>query len=77
VICYKLRMPIKPKSHAQDQRSLTRKAGKFTAMDVCPCCNKPRALEPAYTVSDGGRVRDDFKFAGSYVCLKCIAANAA
>jgi len=68
-------MPIKPKSLSQEQRSQTRKAGRFVSMDACPCCGKRRALEPAYSVSDGGRVRDDFEFAGTHVCLKCIAAN--
>lgn len=69
-------MPIKPKTESQEQRGRTRKGGQFSQMDPCPCCGKRRALEPAYTVADGGRVRDDFTFAGSYVCLKCINDNA-
>ena len=41
-------------------------------MKPCPGCGKSRALEPGYTVSEGGLLPDDSPQAGDVVCRPCV-----
>lgn len=46
------------------QRQGARVAGRYAQMDECPRCHKRKALEPAYTVDDGGTVSNKSKWKG-------------
>jgi hypothetical protein len=60
----------------QDQRQRARQAGRYAPMATCPRCGKRRALEPAYTKSEGGTVRDGSPWAGQILCPLCIRQEA-
>ena len=65
-------MTNKPRSIAQDARDVARTEGRFSKMKPCPGCGKSRALEPGYTVSEGGLLPDDSPQAGDVVCRPCV-----
>lgn len=64
-------------SQHQEQRQTVRDRGRYAKMTPCPRCGKRRALEPAYTVRDGGTVRDDSPWGGSFICRACIKQESA
>jgi hypothetical protein len=58
-----------------DQRQRARSNGRYAQMDPCPRCSKRRALGAAYSVSDGGSVKDSSPYAGGMICGPCVKAE--
>jgi hypothetical protein len=61
----------------QEQRQQARDGGRYQKMVPCPRCGKRRALEPGYTVQEGGLLPSTSKWAGHFICQPCIKAEAA
>ena len=62
-------------TNAEALRQQVRTGGKYATMDRCPACQKPRALEPGYSQSDGGRLPDASVWVGQFICSPCITAE--
>ena len=60
-----------------EQRQTTRgRDGRYKDRPACPRCGRRRSLEPAYSRSEGGPVRDDSEWGGLFLCPACIKQEA-
>ena len=58
---------------SNENRQATRdKEGRYSKMKPCPRCGKRRTLEPAYSKSEGGQVKDTSAWVGHFICSPCI-----